>query len=158
MKIIVYTAAIVISVLCAANSSAQQASTSVLTMGEFTANVPIQMAQTLVSHCSEKIPESKTELENEFVVFKAKFSEAIKPIMERIATNAELSAPVSEDDRKQFSQFNASMISEVKKLDPHIYCPAMLARMRATTVESLRISVETSLSKYKSTSNADKYD
>jgi len=154
MKITAFALAIVISVLYTAYSSAHQAPNSVKTMGEFAANVPIQMTEPLVIYCSEQTPESKAELEKEFTVFKAKFSEAIKPIMEKLASNAEFSAPVTEADQKQFSQIGVSMISEVKKLDPHIYCPAMLARLRATTVEALRISVETTLSKYESASKA----
>ncbi|MGH8107405.1 MAG: hypothetical protein ACREO1_01630 [Arenimonas sp.] len=135
-------------VLCVSNSSAQQAASSIETMGEFTAKVPLQMAQPLVDYCAEQIPEQKEELEKEFSSFKVKFSDAIKPVMERLAFDPEFSAPVTEDTRVEFKKMNELMLSEIKQADPHAYCPALINRMHGATVEALRASVETSVLRY----------
>jgi len=150
MKVNVFIAAFNTLVLFSSSTSAQDLTPSVETMGEFTANVSVQMTQPLVEYCAEQVPEKKAELESEFSIFKGKYAEAIKPIMEKLSSSPEFSSPVTEETRAQFKQMNILMLSEIKKLDPQTYCPGFIIKMRSTTVDALRTSIESSLARYQS--------
>ncbi len=150
MRSINYVAAVIAFVLYTPNSSAQQIARPIETMGEFTANNSVTLIHSWLSYCSERFPDLKNVLEDEFSLFKSKHMEAIKPIMERLASNPDFNKPVPDDTRDTFNQIGASMLAEVKKVDPNIYCNGVIKKMRSTTIEDLRSSYEESFARYQS--------
>jgi acyl carrier protein phosphodiesterase len=150
MRSINYVAAVITFVLYASNSSAQQIVRPTETMGEFTANTSVRLIHSWLSYCSERFPDLKNVLESEFSLFKSKHMEAIKPIMERLASNPDFNEPVPDNTRETFNKIGASMLAEVKNVDPNVYCNGVIKKMRSTTIEDLRSSYEESFARYQS--------
>ncbi len=150
MRSINFAAVVITFVLYASNSSAQQIARPSETMGEFTANTSVNLIHSWLSYCSEKFPDLKNVLESEFSLFKSKHMEAIKPIMERLASNPDFNEPVPDNTRDTFNKIGDSMLAEVKKADPNIYCNGVIKRMHSATIEDLRSSYEESFAHYQS--------
>jgi hypothetical protein len=109
MRSINFAAVVITFVLYASNSSAQQIARPSETMGEFTANTSVNLIHSWLSYCSEKFPDLKNVLESEFSLFKSKHMEAIKPIMERLASNPDFNEPVPDNTRDTFNKIGDSI-------------------------------------------------
>jgi len=152
MKHNVTISLLLILAFCTPTIHAEESPGAPETNGEFTAKMPIKLSRTMVAYCVVAMPELKDNLEQELSSFDEKFEEAIKPAMERLASDPGFSAPVTPETREQFEQINERMLAEVKKADPNVYCPGILKRMHNATVEELRSSVDAALAQYQSTS------
>lgn len=126
------------------------------TMGRFLAEVPISTSRPLVDHCISSVPSLSAELQSEFSSFLAKFSLAMEPLLERLSSDPKLLAPVPVEMKEQFDEIAKMMLSEVEKLDPNIYCPNLIVKMRGATAETLRKSIEDSFRMYEANAQSKK--
>lgn len=126
------------------------------TTGRFLAEIPISMSRPLVDHCLDSVPSLSAELQSEYSSFLARFSIAIEPMLERLSSDPKLAAPVPVAMKEQFGEIAEMMLSEVKKVDPDIYCPNLIVKMRSATSETIRKSIEDSFRMYESNAQSKK--
>jgi hypothetical protein len=114
------------------------------------------MMAPIVEHCARAVPATRADLDKEFGAFKDKLKLAAQPLMRRI-DQAGLAEPTREEAsqmQEMIKALSTAQLEEVRKVDPAMYCPSVVAKVRAVSVENLRTSIEAAYDQYAGASAA----
>lgn len=123
------------------------------TLLDYLVQMQSEMMAPIVEHCSRAAPTTRADLEKEFGTFKDKLRLAVQPLMRRL-DQAGLPEPTREEAsqmQQMIKGMSAAQLDEVRKLDPAMYCPALVTKVRAVSIEQLRTSIEATYEQFAAT-------
>lgn len=119
------------------------------TAGRFLMSIPVRGMDPVIDYCSESVPEIRNDLLEEKSVFADKFTEAMKPLMDKFKDDPEFNAPVEERMRQGIADVNAHGLSIIKQQDADTTCRKILANIQSATVDGLRKVIEDTYQKFR---------
>jgi hypothetical protein len=126
------------------------------TLLDYLVQMQSDMMAPIIEHCARALPATRADLEKEFGVFKDKLRLATQPLMRRLE-DAELPEPGAEETgqmQEMIKALSAAQLAEVRKQDPAAYCPSLVAKVRAVSVENLRSSIEATYDQFAGSTGA----
>jgi hypothetical protein len=120
------------------------------TVLDYLVQMQSDMMAPIVEHCVRAVPATRLDLDREFSAFKDKLKLAAQPLMRRIDQTG-LAEPTREEAnqmQEMIKVVSAAQLDEVRKVDPAMYCPSLVAKVRSVTVENLRTSIEGAYDQY----------
>ena len=119
------------------------------TTGQFLMSIPMRSMDTVIDYCSENAPAIRNDLLGERAGFLEKFTEAMKPMMDRFKDDPEFNAPVEERMRQDIADINARGLSILKQQDADTACRRVLANIQNATADDIRKAAEDAYQKFR---------
>lgn len=112
---------------------------------DFLARAQIEAVQPIIDYCAKASPDSQADLGQEFGLFKKKINEAITLL--DVIPKDQIAGSADEIDRFM-ADIGKRQLEAVKRADPAMYCPKLVASLRSTSSASLKARIEAAYSQY----------